>query len=261
MVPEAVVARASDVGLSAIALTDHDTLAGLPAAVSEGERLGVRVVSGCEFSVGASWGEMHVLGYFLPPGDPAIERFLGEARDMRVDRARRMVDHLQAWGVDISEEDVLAEAGAAAVGRPHVARALVRLGKASDVSAAFEEFLGVGRRAYVPKVLPTFEAVAALVHGAGGLVSAAHLRDRANRPFLAQLKAEGLDAVEVHHPRHPPALARQILAHAEALDLLPTGGTDWHGDGDTDHAEPLGACAVPEEWLERMDSRVAGRSP
>lgn len=259
MPPEAVVARARAVGLAAIALTDHDTLAGVPAAVAEGSRLGVRVVSGCEFSVTASWGEMHVLGYFLPTVDPAIDSFLTGARGMRADRARRMVEHLQAWGVDITEQDVLFEAGTAAIGRPHVARALVRLGKVRDVSSAFTDFLGVGRRAYVPKVLPTFAEVAGLVHASGGLVSAAHLRDRATRALLTQLKGEGLDAVEVHHPRHSPDMARQILAHARALGLLPTGGTDWHGDGDTDHSEPLGMCAVAGEWLEAMETRVTRR--
>jgi 3',5'-nucleoside bisphosphate phosphatase len=259
MPPEAVVARAGEVGLAAIALTDHDTVAGVPAAQAEGARLGVRVVSGCEFSVKSSWGEMHVLGYFLPAADAAIDRFLTGARGMRAERARRMVEHLQAWGVAITDQDVLTEAGSAAIGRPHVARALVRLGKARDIASAFTEFLGVGRRAYVPKVLPTFAEVAGLVHASGGLVSAAHLRDRATKALLAQLRDEGLDAVEVHHPRHSPEMARQILAHAKALGLLPTGGTDWHGDGDTDHAEPLGMCAVPAEWLEAMESRVARR--
>ena len=256
LAPAEVVRRARAAGLAAIALTDHDTTAGVPEAIAEGERTGVQIVSGCEFSVRVSWGEMHLLGYFVPPGDSAIAEFLTTARGHRLERARRMVEGLQAWGVDIVTEDVLAEAGNAAVGRPHVARALVRLGKVPDVAAAFDEFLGQGRRAYVEKILPGMAEVAELVHRAGGLVSAAHLRERASRATLAMLKAEGLDALEVRHPSHSPDLAAHLHNLARAFDLLPTGGSDWHGDAADEVQGPLGSNAVPVEWLERMESQV-----
>lgn len=251
--------RARRAGLTAMALTDHDTLDGLPEALAEGDRIGVRVIGGCEFSVAAPWGEMHVLGYFLPPGHADIEAFLASARQMRLDRARRIVEHLQAWGVSITVADVMAEAGDAAVGRPHVARALVRLGKARDLNAAFDEFLGQGRRAYVEKVLPTFAEVASLVHQAGGLVSAAHLRDRGTRTALTALKAEGLDAVEVRHPRHPPEVAAHLGDLARVLGLLPTGGSDWHGDGPEEAHAPLGSAGVPLEWLTALEAEAARR--
>jgi predicted metal-dependent phosphoesterase TrpH len=252
-----VVQRARDAGLAAIALTDHDTLGGLPEAIAAGERLGVRVVCGCEFSVRVSWGEMHLLGYFIPPSDPSIEAFLEKARKGRHERAIKMVEHLRAWGVDISDEDVFAEAAGAALGRPHVARALVRRGTVPDVQAAFEQFLGLGRRAYVEKVLPAFVEVAALVHAAGGVVSAAHLRDRGTRAVLTALKAEGLDAVEVRHPRHPPDVSAHLSDLASVLGLLRTGGTDWHGD-EHDDGRTLGSSAVPLQWLASLESRVAG---
>ncbi len=232
-------------------------MAGLSEAQGEGERAGVRVIGGCEFSVRAPWGEMHLLGYLLPLGHPEIEEFLRGEREMRLARARRMVEHLQAWGVTITAEDVLAEAGGAAVGRPHVARALVRLGKVPDVAAAFNEFLGQGRRGYVEKVLPEFSAVAALVHGAGGLVSAAHLRDRATRTTLQLLRNSGLDAVEVRHPRHSPDQSKAIAAAADAVGLLRTGGTDWHGDEPDGTA--IGAWAVPLAWLERLETEADRR--
>lgn len=253
-----VVERARDAGLAAIALTDHDTLDGLPEAIAAGEGLGVRVVCGCEFSVRAPWGEMHLLGYFLQPSDPAIEAFLERARQGRHDRALRMVEHLRAWGVDITEEDVILEAAGAALGRPHVARALVRRGTVPDIQSAFEQFLGLGRRAYVEKVLPLFAEVAELVHASGGLVSAAHLRDRGTRAALTALKAEGLDAVEVRHPRHPPDVAAHLSDLASVLGLLRTGGTDWHGD-EPEGSRMLGSSAVPIEWLTSLESRVASR--
>jgi len=248
-----VVRRAHAIGLAAIALTDHDTIDGVAEAVAEGERLGIRVVSGCEFSVKVAWGEMHLLGYFLPLDNPALNRFLASERAMRIDRARKMVEGLQAWGIDIGTEDVFAEAGNAAVGRPHVARALVRLGKVPDVAAAFDEFLGQGRRAYVEKVLPLLADVADLVHGMGGIVSAAHLKDRANRATLQMLKADGLDAVEASHPRHGAELMAQIREIARVIGLVCTGGTDWHGDAQDEGQAPLGTSAVPLEWLEIME--------
>ena len=243
-------------GLAAFALTDHDTLDGLPEAIAAGERLGVRVVGGCEFSVRVSWGEMHLLAYFLDPGDAAIEAFLSAARKDRIERAFKMVEHLRAWGVEITEADVMAEAGNAAVGRPHVARALVRRGTVPDIQAAFEHFLGQGRRAYVEKSLPPFAEVAALVHASGGVVSAAHLRDRGTRTALTVLKAEGLDAVEVRHPRHPPEVTAHLSDLAGVLGLLRTGGSDWHGD-DHDEGRILGSSAVPGDWLTALESAAA----
>lgn len=260
LAPADVVRRARDVGLAAMALTDHDTIAGVAEALEEGTRLGVEVIGGCEFSVKAAWGEMHLLGYFLPVGDSELETFLTTAREQRVVRARRMIESLQAWGVDIQMEDVLAEAGNAALGRPHVARALVRRGKVPDVPAAFDEFLGLGRRAYVEKVLPTLQEVADLVHRVGGLVSAAHLREKANRSVLTLLKEEGLDAVEVHHPSHSPDVVKTIDLAAEELGLTRTGGSDWHGDGSADDYGYIGTRSVPLSWLDRLRESRPGLS-
>lgn len=247
-----MVRRARDAGLDCIALTDHDTVAGVAEAVEEGDRLGIRVLAGCEFSVQVAWGEMHLLGYGLPVDDPTVETFLADARAMRMERARRIVGHLQAWGMDIELDHVLDEAGSAAVGRPHVARALVRLGKVGDVEAAFHEFLGQGRRAYVEKVLPTLRAVADLVHGAGGIVAAAHLRDRGSRTVLRMLMDDGMDGVEVVHPSHSPDITGQLDRAAKDLGLLRTGGSDWHGDADVSDHGQIGGCTIPMEWVEAL---------
>lgn len=255
-----VVRRAAQLGLSAIALTDHDTVSGVPEAVAEGERRGVRVVSGCEFSTAAPWGEMHVLGYFLPADDPVLNGFLARCREDRVRRAREMVEGLQAWGVDVSFADVTAEAKDAAIGRPHLARVLVRLGKVATIEDAFREWLGRGRPAYVEKALPAFRAVADLVHSVGGIVSAAHLKERGTRATLTQFRDEGLDAVETRHPSHRGETRARITALAAALGLFRTGGSDWHGEegGEGGHAM-LGSQSVPAEWLDAMDQRSAER--
>ena len=253
--PEAVVERARRAGLAAIALTDHDTVAGVPAAVAAGERVGVRVVGGCEFSAAAPWGEMHVLGYLLPTHSPELESFLERCRADRVRRAREMVERLRRLGVTMEFEHVLAEAGGGAVGRPHVARAVVRQGGAADVSDAFDRFLGRGRPAFVEKVLPGFREVADQVHAVGGLVSLAHPKERGTRGFLERLRGEGLDAVETRHPSHDPDLRARLTSIALDLGLLRTGGSDWHGDpGPGEMQSPLGSQQVPLEWLERLEA-------
>jgi hypothetical protein len=259
--PEAVVKRASGAGLGAIALTDHDTLAGIPEALAAGERFGVRVIVGCEFSAAAPWGEMHVLGYFLPSDSAALDAFLERCRADRVRRARAMVEQLQRLGVGLSFEHVLHESAGGAVGRPHVARAIVRHGSAIDLGDAFDRFLGRGRPAFVEKTLPAFRAIAELVHQSGGLVSVAHLKERGTRAFIERLKGEGLDAVETRHPSHDPDLRARLTDIALKLGLLRTGGSDWHGDPEPGVTHgTIGSQAVPREWLDRLDEFRA-RSP
>jgi 3',5'-nucleoside bisphosphate phosphatase len=254
LAPEAVVKRALGAGLSAIALTDHDTLGGIPEALAAGERFGVRVVGGCEFSAAAPWGEMHVLGYFLPSDSAELDAFLERCRADRVRRARAMVEQLQRLGVELSFDHVLHESAGAAVGRPHVARAIVRHGGAIDLGDAFDRFLGRGRPAFVEKTLPTFRAIAELVHQAGGLVSVAHLKERGTRAFIERLKGEGLDAVETRHPSHDPDLRARLTDIALKLGLLRTGGSDWHGDPEPGVTHgTIGSQAVPREWLDRLD--------
>jgi predicted metal-dependent phosphoesterase TrpH len=248
------VKRASAAGLSAVALTDHDTLAGIPEALAAGGRYGIRVVGGCEFSAAAPWGEMHVLGYFLPPDSPALEAFLERCRADRVRRAQEMVELLRRLGVELSFESVLQESAGGAVGRPHVARAIVRHGGAIDSSDAFDRFLGRGRPAFVEKTLPEFRAITELVHAAGGVVSAAHLKERGTRAFIERLKGEGLNAVETRHPSHDPDLRARLTDITLRLGLLRSGGSDWHGDPEPGVTQgTIGSQQVPMEWLGRLD--------
>ncbi|HJP56984.1 MAG TPA: PHP domain-containing protein [Gemmatimonadales bacterium] len=260
--PEGVVERAAAAGLAAMALTDHDTIAGVPAALEAGGRLGVRVIAGCEFSVSAPWGEMHLLGYFLPADSAELEAFLHRCRTDRIRRAQEMVSRLQALGVSVVFDDVLLAARGGALGRPHVARALVRAGAAADIHQAFDRFLGRGRPAYVDKILPALREVSELVHAVGGVVSAAHLKDRATRAVLERFRDDGLDAVEVRHPSHSPDQRARLTGLANALRLGRSGGSDWHGDAmtDGDHAT-IGSQQVPAEWLALLESRRPASTP
>jgi len=214
------------------------------------------VVCGCEFSVKAPWGEMHVLGYFLEPGHPRLIEFLARTREARRQRGERMVEKLRAMGVGITSEDLAREAGDGAVGRPHVARALVRGGVTADLNEAFSRFLGRGKAAYVEKPLPKLAEVTALAHGVGGVAVAAHLSEHGTPGQIRQFKADGLDGLEVRHPSHSAATEARLSRIAEELGLAVSGGSDWHGDTElgNNHA-PLGGLAVPVEWLDTLERR------
>jgi 3',5'-nucleoside bisphosphate phosphatase len=222
--------------------------------------VGVRVVAGCEFSVEAPWGEAHVLGYFLSADDLPLQRFLDDTRRARRERAMTMVRRLQDLGTRIDVEDVLVEAGAGAVGRPHVARALVRRGAVGGVGEAFSRFIGRGKPAFVEKPLPAFATVADLAHRAGGVVVAAHFADQGTENSVRPFVAQGMDGLEVRHPSHDKATERRLTALAKKLGLAITGGSDWHGDSAwrADRAS-LGGLNVPEEWLEQLETRKGAR--
>jgi hypothetical protein len=257
--PAEVVAAAAAIGLKALALTDHDTTAGLDEARAAAADLNIEIVGGCEFSVGVEWGEMHLLGYFLEPGDRDVEAFLSAARADRTRRGRDMVSKLVGLGLAISYEDVARESGGGAIGRPHVARALFQRGHVQTIQQAFDRYIGRGRPAFVEKEMPSLAAVADLVHARGGVVSAAHLKSFGTLANLTRLKADGLDAVETRHPSHAGDYLATITDAAIALGLARTGGSDWHGEGNAagTHAQ-LGSQQVPDEWLAELRQRRPG---
>ncbi len=245
--PADVARRAQAAGLAAIALTDHDTTGGVPEATRAGEALGLRVVSGCEFSVKAPWGELHLLGYFLPPGHARLEEFLAGTRAARHRRAEQIVGHLRRLGVMIELADIVRVADGGAVGRPHVARVLVQRGVSVDMNDAFARYLGRGRSAYVEKPLPTLQQVTELVHAVGGVAVAAHLGDHGTEGQIRQFQEQGLDGLEVRHPSHSPGIERRLTGIAQRLGLAISGGSDWHGDMEVgDSHAPL--TARPTAW-------------
>ena len=252
--------RARAVDLAAIALTDHDTTDGVAEAAHEGAKLGVRIIPGCEFSVRAPWGELHVLALFLPDAHEGLQTFLRDTRAARRLRGEQIVAKLQDLGVAIELEDVQAQllgGDGGALGRPHVARALVDCGACDNISDAFRRYLGRGRAAYVEKPLPKLGEVTALVHDVGGLTVAAHLGDRGTEAQLRIFQDQGLDCVEVRHPSHAPAVEQRLMRIAERLGLGITGGSDWHGESEygESHA-PLGGMRVPDTWLEPLERRL-----
>ena len=258
--PADVVAAARAAGLAAIALTDHDTVGGLAEAQAAGAELGVRIVNGVELSAVEGDAETHLLGLHLRDV-LVIERELGALRDMRERRGQQIVEKLVALGVKVTFDDVLSQAGGGAVGRPHVARALVADGWATDVRDAFDRYLGAGKPAYVAKDQLTMGDAIAIIHTAGGLAVLAHPGGAGTRERLVSLVALGLDGVEVKHPGHSPGDTARLNTLAGQLGLVVSGGSDWHGAADGPRT--IGMMQVPEEWLALQDARVAalGRAP
>jgi predicted metal-dependent phosphoesterase TrpH len=258
--PVDVVRAAARAKLGAIALTDHDTVAGLPEAQYAGQELGVRVIAGVELSAVEGDTETHLLGLHLRDTS-VLERALTELRDMRERRAQRIVERLAEIGVHITMDAVLLQAAAGAVGRPHVARALIAEGWAVDSRDAFDRYLAAGRPAYVPKEQLGMPDAIKMIHDAGGLAVLAHPAGAGTRERLTALRAQGLDGVEVKHPSHSPADTARLAALTRELDLVPSGGSDWHGAATGPRT--IGMMQVPADWLTQQEARLAtlGRAP
>lgn len=251
--PTALVERARAAGLVAVALTDHDTVEGVAEARAAGARVGIAVIVGVELSATDRDQEVHVLGLHLEDTRP-LEPLLADLRGARWRRANAMVGALRALGVPLSLDAVLAEAGTGAVGRPHVARALIAGGWVRDQRDAFDRYLGAGRPANIAKQRLPLAAAIGIVHAAGGVAVWAHPGRDGTRARLEALQAEGLDGVEVRHPGHSAEDMARLGALADHLQLVPSGGSDWHGA--TEGPRVLGAMQVPAAWAERQTERA-----
>ena len=255
--PRELVIAAAAAGLGAIALTDHDTVDGLDEARRAGADLGVDVIAGVELSAFENDRETHLLGLHLSDL-AAIETSLETFRAARRTRAERIVAALNALGVPVTLAAVMVEAGTGAIGRPHIARALIAGGWVRDTREAFDRYLGFGKPAFIPKhVLGLADAIR-LVHAAGGLAVLAHPGGSGVRTWLELLAGLGLDGVEVRHPGHSAEDIARLGALADHLGLVPSGGSDWHGA--TSGPRVLNVMRVPHEWLDRQRERVRERA-
>lgn len=252
--PADVVRAARAASLAAIALTDHDTVDGLPEAQAAGDELGVRIINGVELSAVEGETETHLLGLHLQDVG-VLARGLAALRDMRERRAARIVALLDELGVKISMDDVMSQAGGGAVGRPHVARAMVASGWATDQRDAFDRYLGAGKPAYVGKDQLSMPDAIAMIHEAGGLAVLAHPGWAGTRERIEALVQQGLDGVEVKHPGHSSSDTTRLKGIVELLGLVPSGGSDWHGAAEGPRT--IGMMNVPGEWLALQDARVA----
>lgn len=254
--PAQVVAAASAAGLTAIALTDHDTMAGVDEAIEAGNAVGLRVIRGVELSAHDGANEIHLLALHVSRPEP-IEASLTVFRGSRELRARSIVGLLNKLGVQVTLESVMSEAAGGSVGRPHVARSMIRAGAVRDSREAFDKYLAAGRPAYVPKERLEIRDAIALTHSAGAIAVWAHPGGECRREKLQPLVDMGLDGVEIRHPSHNSEDVKRLTALAEFFGLLPSGGSDWHGAPEGPRC--IGCMHVPHEWLARQDEAAARR--
>ena len=259
--PAEVARRAAAAGLDVVALTDHDTMAGIaPAAAALPP--GLTLVPGLELSCLNDGRSMHLLGYLCDPRDPALAAETELIRDDRVHRARAMVARLAELGAPVTWEQVAAIAGDAVVGRPHIARALAEAGVVATPADAFTaEWIADGGRAHVGRYAPDAARGIALVRAAGGVPVLAHPRSPGYEiadEVVAGLAAAGLAGLEVFHPDHDHSERTRLTQLANSLDLVMTGGSDDHG---AFNDRGLGSETTPPEQYERLLALAAGARP
>ncbi len=240
LTPAEIIARARHCGLAAIAITDHDTLAGVTEVVNSGIPSDLKFLTGVEISTAPpqrfpSQGSLHLLGYGINPDDDHLQNALSRLQNARQDRNPRIIAKLNRLGIGISMTDLEMQMKDAQIGRPHIAAWLVENGIVADFDEAFERYLGAGRAAYADKYRIDCEAAIELIRRSGGAPVLAHpglitpeegwrLED-----LVARLKACGLMGIEAYYPEHTQAQTQAYLDWAQRFDLAATGGTDFHG--------------------------------
>ncbi|MHB8595891.1 MAG: PHP domain-containing protein [Ktedonobacteraceae bacterium] len=258
--PTELLQRAKGIGLRILALTDHDTTGGLEEAAQAAAKLDIDFLPGIEINTDIAGGEVHVLGYFPEYQRPPFQAVLKVLRDARERRGQRMVELLNKQGINVSWERVrtLAEG---AVGRPHVAKALLEAGYVQTIGEAFDKYIGTGCYAYVPRYRLTPEDAVHLIASANGLPVMAHPAELPGleelRNWLPGLKEAGMVGLETYYGPYTTEDEQALRALADEYDLIPTGGTDFHGPGI--HPTPLGGRYVPYEAVERLKAASAQR--
>lgn len=270
--PGRIPEMAAAAGCTAVALTDHDSLGGLAEARAAADRAGIRLVPGCEVSCRkpppapgrpAVGGSVHVLVYFVEPGEGPLQDELVNLRRDRAERNARLRARLAELGVPVDYEAMVAEAGGeAGLGRPHFARALVKAGAAADIDDAFDTYLADGRAAYVPKSRLSPAEVARLAVASGGIAVLAHpltlgLDPSSLEQLVGELAEAGLGGIEAIYGRYTTDERRALRRMAKRQGLVATGGSDYHGSfkPDLEVGTGMGDLDVPDSALEELAAR------
>jgi predicted metal-dependent phosphoesterase TrpH len=261
--PEELVALAASLGIEVLAITDHDTTRGVPAAQAAAKRRNVTIVPGVEISTISGREELHLLGYFVNPGDPELQALLARTQEARRTRAQQMSVRLAKMGLPIEWERVVAIAGeTSSIGRPHVAATLLEAGHVSSYDEAFSLWIGRDCPAYVERYKLSPEDAIQLIQRSGGLSVLAHpyaysrhgecKKSLDLKRWLPRLRDAGLEGIEIYYPNYPRRVNRHLLALAIQYGLLITGGSDFHG-GMLENG--LGSVAVPWAVWEGLERR------
>ena len=257
--PVALMQLAADGGVDTIALTDHDTLDGIDEARSAAHGLGIDFIPGVELSVDHDGFKIHMLVYYVEPGEGPIQDRLAYLQAGRAERNVKIVERLNELGYEITMDDVRAQAKGPSVGRPHLADALIEHGYFPDRDSVFEDLLRDGGRAYFPRLRLSAVDAIALSREGGGVPVIAHpatigATAEEYDQLFRELTAAGLGGIEAHHSMHDPALREHLTTVAHALGIAATGGSDYHGAGKRPYDLGVGAgdLRVPPSALDEL---------
>ncbi len=251
--PTELIDLAYRLGVRIMALTDHDTIEGLPEAFATTARYpDLTLIPGVEISTDIPGSEVHVLGHFIDWQDQEFQCRLQQMRQSRLGRARKMVDKLVALGKPVSWDSVQSLASEGAIGRPHIARALLEAGHVATVDEAFDLYLNRNGPAYVQRERLAPAKVVEMITAANGLPTLAHPRELDQlEELLSQLKTAGLIGMEVYYQDYSPEEIERLRTVADRFALIPLGGSDYHGLGGPQQREP-GDIPLPDEPVERL---------
>ena len=241
--PQRVIELAQQAGLSAVAITDHDNTEAIAIAQPVADRLGIELIPGIEMSASTEKLEVHLLAFFFDLESAPLNAHLAQQQARRVARIHEMVQRLQRVGVKIDAAEVFQVAGEGTVGRPHVARVLLKHGYVTTMAEAFSKYLGPDNPGFVPGSPLSPAHVIRVIREAGGIPVLAHPIYLGRDALIEQFVAQGLAGLEVYHSGHPPEAVRRYEEMADQLKLLKTGGSDYHGDAK--EGLPIGAVTVP----------------
>ena len=248
--PQRVVELAKDAGLSAMAITDHDDTEAFEVASREAERQGIELVSGIEMSASADGCEVHVLGFLIDRAHAGLQAYLTKQKARRVERVWEMTQRLRDVSVQIDAEEVLALAKQGTVGRPHVAQVLLKHGYISEIPEAFSRYIGPKNPGFVPGSPTSPAEVIQLIRGAGGVPVLAHPVYMQRDHLIDGFVRDGLVGLEVYHSGHGPDVVHHYERVADRLNLLKTGGSDYHGI--PKEGVPVGTVKVPYALVEAL---------
>jgi predicted metal-dependent phosphoesterase TrpH len=257
--PVDVAAKAAREGVEIIALTDHDAVDGIPPLRERAEASGLRVINGVELSVNEQGIDVHVLAYGFDPEDPGFAVALARWREGRHERARKILSRLKGIGIRITIDEVEAIANGGAIGRPHVAEALLQEGHVESLNEAFQRYLGHHAPAYVPKMTVSMEEAGAIVKEAGGVTVLAHPGTLNRDHLIPAWTTRGLDGIEVWHTKHDASAVRRFTSIAARFGLLMTGGSDYHGERTP--GLTIGSVPVPDTILAPLEEAIRSRRP
>jgi len=253
--PEEIVEKAKNAGLKAFSITDHDSVSAIDKAKPLADQYGIEFINGVEMSSTFQGHDIHILGYFFDENNHELQRYLEHCKQLRTERAERMVHKLAKMGVKIEIEEIILKAQNGSVGRPHIAAVLQDGGFVRSFSEAFSKYLGSHSPAYVKSIETHPAEVIKLINEASGISSLAHPGQNVPDEIVRRLISLGLDGIEIVHPSHDTYKQNYYREIANEYFLLFSGGSDYHGlkDQEEDH---FGQTTIPYEWVTKMKSRI-----